>query len=92
MTKAPEIGIGRDGKTELWCEVEKRHTDGTIDFHVINGRWYGSITPAGTLSVNETKKQYPAVVLWAGKAAFGEADYNEAIAWIDAQVKKEIVA
>lgn len=72
---------------QLWCTVEKLHADGSIDFHVINGHWEGTLFPNNTMKVKETGKIWPAIKVWEGRVR-GDKHYNDAILWINKQLRK----
>jgi hypothetical protein len=74
---------------ELWCSVRKRHSNGTIEFSVINGLWDGTLYANNTMKVHATGQFWPAILVWEGdvpsKYSF---DYNAAIKWIDEELVK----
>lgn len=72
-----------DGRVNLWCDVTSINEDGSIDFYVINGAWDGRYHN-GTVFVEYTKATFPAMLVWVGKAKYG--DYNDAIPWIQEQI------
>lgn len=77
------IAIGADGKVELYCLVEKVEKD-TIHFHVINGRWQGSIKN-DMVYIKATKDHRPGSIVWTGNIP-DDVDYNDAIQLIREQL------
>lgn len=79
---------GRGNRVAIWAEVTERHANGDFDFWVINGFWDGQYRAATRqIRVCQTGRWYDAKIVWAGKAPFRESRYNEAIAWIEDQIK-----
>jgi len=86
-------------KVELWCDGVKRRPNGTVSFYVINGAWNGALTKDGQLRINvpashdgrfkaRTREEPgPYDIVWEGKAPFSDVEYNEAIQWIEGQIK-----
>lgn len=87
-----QIAIGHKGQTTvtIWCDVERTEKDGTIHFSVINGGWNGCITPAGKVKVGDDDELHDGTILWRGKAPFSWRHYNEAIAWLDEQIRSGV--
>lgn len=83
---APQIAIGSNGKVSIWASVTRRHPDGRISFDVYNGAWRGSIKD-GVVHVNATKADFPAEILWQGRAPM--SGYNDVIPWIEQQIKEK---
>lgn len=82
--------IDRSNNVDLWCTVEEVTEDGYIRFWVINGAWEGTLFPhVNMLLVKETGERFPAKKVWEGNAPFSQSQYNEAIQWINEQVKEK---
>lgn len=83
---AETIGIGRKGtKTiDLWCRATQKGDD--IEFHVINGRWDGTLYADGRVSHARGSVPGEHVVLWRGEVPPEHGDYNAAIRWINSQL------
>ena len=78
----------RPTEVNLWCTVEKVLPDGSITFYVINGAWNGILYTNGTFKVNMTGTIFPGIKVWEGRAPFSDMQYNEAIQWINKQLKE----
>lgn len=91
MTSTIAIGH-RAGEVSIWCEIEREHEDGRLDFLVINGGWHGTLYADGTMSVGSSTEAVPAVLVWRGQVPREHArDYNAAITWIEEQIEPRCV-
>ena len=70
----------------IWCDAEAPRRDGTRHFHVINGGWHGHIQ-GQVLFVEGDPTEIPAKIVWEGSVP-QHYDYNEAIEWIESEIKK----
>lgn len=74
------------GRVSLWCTAEGINEDGSINFWVINGAWYGRYHNGQVFIEKETEASFPGMLVWVGDAKFTNSDYNEAIYWIQDQI------
>lgn len=85
----PQFAVGDPdtGKVSLWVK-RTRPTDviGWTRGEVINGLWNGKFD-GEQMIIQKTGRTVPAKIVWQGEAPFGRDHYNEAIAWIEQQVK-----
>lgn len=81
-----QIAIGSGEKVNLWCRLEDEYPNGRLKFWVINGAWQGSILN-GKMTIEGAGEISDAEIVWKGDAPFREAEYNEAIKWIEDQIK-----
>ena len=73
-----------DGRINLWCTVEGINEDGSINFWVINGAWYG-VYNNGKVFVEYTKATFPGMLVWVGSR---NGNYNDVIPWIQDEISK----
>jgi len=75
-------------KVSLWCTFKKRkdHTE----IYVINGAWSGKLY-GDYLVIDANNLEIPAEIIWEGDVPEPQSyDYNEAIHWIEQQLKHTI--
>ena len=70
------------GRVNLWCDVNNINEDGSIDFYVINGAWYGTYHD-GQVYVEATNKLLPGKLVWVGDC---NGNYNEVMPWIQEHI------
>ena len=78
----------RPKEVSLWCTVDKRHSNGSVEFDVINGLWTGTLYSNNTLKVHTTGKIWPAILVWEGDVPSGLGDYNSVIDWINEEINR----
>lgn len=80
------------GNVLAWCDIEREHEDGRLDFFVINGHWRGTLYRDGTMSVGGQTETVPCIEVWRGRVPREHMrDYNAAIGWIEEQIAPRCV-
>lgn len=77
----------RPNEVALWCDFNGKLPDGTIIFYAKNGAWDGHFTPDNKIIVLPSKHVIPGIKVWEGEIGYSDADYNEAMAYIEQQIK-----
>lgn len=86
------MALGKSKKVELLCEIHNTFANGAIEFHVINGGWWGRYFPwNGMMEVLRTREgplmhARSVQVLWRGETYKG-SDYNDAIYWVQDRIE-----
>lgn len=77
----------------IWCRVAKIH-EGVVYFRVINGAWNGSLLPSNKSLICYGPYgdiEYPIIDIYKTAIPnFKEECYNEAIAWMNDELKDDI--
>lgn len=84
-----DFAICQGGRVSIWCRSRGTLKNGTRKFEVINGGWTGFITKAGEVHTTKDGKAGTGTVCWEGVAPFRWDDYNEAIVWIEEQIRDQ---
>lgn len=89
---------GKAAYVSVLAEVHDRSPDGKVDFHVINGGWWGNYNPwKGTITVRRSKEGQPfdeihrGKVLWRGDKLPYAYDYNLATGWVERRIESPIM-
>lgn len=91
------IGIGKRGEKHigLLCEVTDIDGEG-VKFWVINGAWYGVLTPNSTVLSFRGDEVMAAIsdckVLYEGPILNRNYNYNDAMAYMSAQLRRPLIA
>lgn len=88
-TPALQIAIGSSEEdVYLWCERIQECDDGTWKYRVINGDWHVFVDMEMG-AVCKPLRVIGELVVWEGKAPFAHHEYNEALAWINQQIRPQ---
>jgi hypothetical protein len=99
VISSPQCAFAAKGMegVDLWCEVLET-TDEAIKFNVINGEWRGMFKDGRITFLDgrwmksgwveaESLDGFDAELVWHGSARFRRDEYNEALAWIEEQIR-----
>ena len=89
MAKTFAIGPETGKLATIWCEYSLPIGAGSLTkFTCINGAWNGAYQAGMGVRVQDSLHFLPAKIVWEGEVPREFArDYNDAIAWINAQIE-----